>query len=250
MITLFNFKIIAAIAIFSAAFFAGLLPAQFDDKNTKRRFLTEAVASGIFIGAAIFHILPDAERGFTQLNVNYLMAIFLCIIGFIMLVLIEQSSIKLNNTVNRSKITGLLLAISLSIHSLIEGAALGINMTIAGAFVIFVAIIVHKSLACFALIVSLRRANFTKKRVMGILVLFSLMTPLGIFLASIIGNTLQQDTSLMAEAVLNAVTAGSFIYIGTLDTVGKQLKSRRLIERAREFSGFLAGLIMMGIVNL
>ncbi len=244
-----NFKILAALAIFSAAFFAGILPAQFDEKSTKTRFLAEALASGIFIGAALFHILPDAQKGFSQLQVNYGVAILLCVIGFIMLVLIERTSITLNNTTHHSKITGMLLAITLSIHSLIEGAALGINMTISGAFVIFIAIIVHKSLACFALIMSLRRANFSKKRVMGMLLLFSLMTPAGIFLASFIGNALEHDASIMAEAVLNAITAGSFVYIGTLDTIGKQLKPQHFVERVREFSGFIVGLVMMGIVG-
>lgn len=248
MITLLSFKIVAAIAVFSAAFFAGLLPTQFTEKSGRGRFLAEALASGIFIGAALFHMLPDAQHGFAQLDVSYPVAITLCVIGFIMLILIERTSITLNKKLHSSQITGILLTVVLSIHSIIEGAALGINMTISGAFVIFVAIIAHKSLASFALIVSLRRANFHQKHIMIMLLIFSLMTPIGIFMASFIGHALENDAGVYAESILNAITAGTFLYIGTLDTVGKQLKPQRLIERLREFSAFMVGLVLMGII--
>lgn len=248
MVTLLSFKIIAAIAIFSAAFFAGILPAMFDEKPGRGRFLAEALASGIFIGAALFHMLPDAQNGFTTLDISYPVAILLCVSGFILLTIIERSSKTLNKKMHSAKITGILLTVILSIHSIIEGAALGINMTIAGAFVIFIAILVHKSLASFALVVSLRRADFRMRRVMTMLVVFSIMTPLGIFMASMIGSLLAHDSGILAESTLNAITAGSFLYIGTLDTLGKQLKPQRLIERLREFSAFMVGLVLMGIV--
>ena len=248
MLTLLSFKIIAAIAIFSAAFFAGILPALFHEKPSRGRFLAEALASGIFIGAALFHMLPDAQHGFKLLDVNYPFAILLCVLGFILLTIIERTSKTLNKKMHSAKITGILLTIILSIHSIIEGAALGINMTISGAFVIFVAIIIHKSLASFALVISLHRANFALRRTMTMLIIFSIMTPLGIFMASMIGSLLAHDSGILAEAILNAITAGSFLYIGTLDTLGKQLKPQRLLERLREFSAFMVGLVLMGAV--
>ena len=243
-----TFKLVAAVTIFFAAFAVGLLPAAFSEKHPKTVFMTEAIASGIFLGAALFHMLPDAEQVFRAIGlIRYPYAILICVIAFFFLAAIEQSS-KMLGQKTVSAMRTLFLITILSIHSIIAGAALGINVTMTNAVVIFIAIIAHKSCASFALVVSLKK-NFNNHRTILLLLLFfSLMTPLGILLASSVMSSLQTHSAQLLEAVLNAITAGTFLYIGTLDTYGRQMQPERLINRASEFSGLVAGMIMMGVI--
>jgi len=68
-----------------------------------------------------------------------------------------------------------MLAVILVIHSLIEGAALGVNATFSTASVIFVAIIAHKGSESFALAVILNRSQLSLKAVMITILIFALM---------------------------------------------------------------------------
>lgn len=245
---LITFKLLAAVTIFFAAFVVGLLPAAFSEKHPKTVFLSEAIASGIFLGAALFHMLPDAENVFRAMGLTrYPYAIFICVIAFLVLAAIEQSS-KMLGQKTASAMRSLLLITILSIHSVIAGAALGINETLTNAVVIFIAIIAHKSCESFSLVVSLKRNFDNHRTVLLLLVFFSLMTPVGIILASSVMSSLQTHSAQLLEAILNALTAGTFLYIGTLDSYGRQMQPERLINRFAEFTGLVAGMIMMGTI--
>lgn len=246
--TLIGFKIFAALTIFLAAFLAGLLPTAFSERHPRAISISEAIASGIFLGAALFHMIPDAETGFRNVGLHkFPYAITFCVISFFALAVIEQTT-KYFSTQHTHKITSTLLLIFLSVHSLIAGAALGINGSITNAVVIYIAIIAHKSSASFALMVSLNK-NFERKRtIILLLLLFSLMTPLGILLATELSTIIATEQSRLLEAVLNSLTAGTFLYIGTLDTLGRQLQPQRLINRFWEFSSLIFGMTMMGVI--
>lgn len=247
---LYTFKLLAAIAILFAALAVGLLPAAFSERHPKMVFLAEAVASGIFLGAALFHMLPDAEKVFRAIGlIRYPYAMLICVIAFFILAAIEQSSKMLGQKTATAMRTLLLITI-LSIHSVIAGAALGINVTLTNALVIFIAIISHKSCESFALVVSLKKNFDNQRTVLMLLFFFSLMTPLGIILASSVMSSLQTHSAQLLEAVLNALTAGTFLYIGTLDTYGRQMQPERLINRFAEFTGLIAGMILMGIIAI
>jgi zinc transporter 1/2/3 len=67
-----------------------------------------------------------------------------------------------------------LLALILSIHSFIAGAALGIEKTILASVVLFIAIIAHKGGAAFALGISMVRGGVIKRRHIKVILLFSI----------------------------------------------------------------------------
>lgn len=248
--TITEFKLMSALTIFVAAMVVGLLPTAFSQKHPRAVSISEAIASGIFLGAGLFHMLPDAQAVFQQIGYTHFpYAISLCVASFLLLTIIEQTA-KYFADQSSSSLTALLLLFVLSIHSLIAGAALGINVSISNAVVIFIAIIAHKSSASFALVVSLHKSFQKSRTILLMLLLFSLMTPLGILLATSISSALQTDQAMLTEAVFNALTAGTFIYVGALDTMGRQLKPQSLISRIGEFVSLIIGMGLMGFVAI
>ena len=99
----------------------------------------------------------------------------------------------------------------------LAGATLGLEKSIVSSIVIFIAIISHKGCAAFALGVSLREADFPRPRMIGVIALFSCMTPLGIILGSIFSTILKGKAAYAVEAVFDGVAAGTFLYIAILD---------------------------------
>jgi len=101
--------------------------------------LGDAFASGIFLGAALFHMLPDAINGFanTLKDTHYPIAEFFCACGFLVLLFLERIAQCIPHVKDAKHAMPYMVALILIIHSLIEGGVLGINTTMATAFVIF-----------------------------------------------------------------------------------------------------------------
>ncbi len=122
--------------------------------------------------------------------------------------------------------TAAVLFFMLCFHSFLAGVALGAADERALGDAIFAAIVAHKAVAAFALCAAFVRArderNSPLSRVsiacgMG---LFASVTPLGVLAGSII-RILADSTSC---AVLTAVAAGTFMYVGLLEIVAKELR--------------------------
>jgi zinc transporter 1/2/3 len=249
--SIITFKIIAALLIFIVAMLAGFLPRQFGHLHTGSRHITDSITNGIFLGAAVFHMLPDAQAGFHGLGLNhYPYAILLCFTGFILLQLVKYVTLYFRQSADNTKFNGSMVLIVLCIHSIIEGATLGINTAITYAFVIFIAIIAHKSCDSFALSSTLERYRIMPNYNTLIILLYALMTPFGIGLASSMNGLLSNQTSILAEASLNAIAAGTFIYIGALDALLQQFKVKRLQQNVIDFFSLLFGMGLMGVLAI
>lgn len=248
---LLTFKIICALALFVAAIVAGLIPLLVGDRHPRALCLFEAGASGVFLGAALFHMLPAAQISFKALNyASYPYAILFCVVGFLFLLIIERVVNARADQFHAHRITALLLMVLLSLHSLIEGAALGINSLFSNTLVIFIAIMAHKSTASFALGVTIMRGYTSKLRAVMMLTSFSLMSPIGVVLAALVSGFLETHTGNLAEAVFNAFAAGSFLYIGTMNVIDNHFHPKPLIDRCAELCALIIGIGSMGIVAI
>lgn len=249
--SLITFKFIAALLIFIVAMIAGLLPMYFGHAHENKRHLSDSLTNGIFLGAAIFHMLPDAQGGFTEVGwTAYPYALLFCFAGFIFLQCVKYLTIYFNQNADNTKINGSLILIILCIHSIIEGTTLGINTTMANTFVIFIAIIAHKSCDSFALANTLKRYRILPGYDFLIITAYALMTPFGIALASTIINTLSNQTGILVESILNALAAGTFIYIGALDALLQQFKGKKIKQNAMDFFALSLGMGVMGLLAI
>lgn len=249
--SLITFQIMAAVFIFIVAMLAGLLPMQLGHFHTGPSHIADSITNGIFLGAAIFHMLPDAQAGFEGLGYHrYPYAILLCLTGVIFLQLVKYITLLFNRKSNNSKLNGIMILIVLCIHSIIEGSSLGINTTITYAFVIFIAIMAHKSCDSFALANTIKRYNIMTHYQFYIVLLYALMTPFGIALASTTIGMLSERTGTLVEASLNALAAGTFIYIGGLDTIIQQFSVKRIRQNVIDFFSLIFGMGLMGLLAI
>lgn len=208
-------KTFAAIFIFSTSMIAGLLAICLRNAHG-RSTLIQAFISGVFLGTGLFHLLPEAEVALNHRlpHMEYPYAHLLCAAAMITFFFIEKASNWLKTRYEGYPITAYLLVMLLSYHSIVAGAALGSSTTFAAALIIFTAIIAHKGLASFAMTTKLSHSHDSQAHNIALLVLFSLMTPLGILTTAAIGDLLQTPTHRLLEGVFSALAAGTFLYLG------------------------------------
>ena len=112
---LVSLKLIAALVIFLIAAIAGWLPfrkkIQALDKFDFPR--GEALACGIFLGAALIHMLSDANNSFTRLGVHYPLAFLLCGLSFLLLLLLEHLSSEISEHEGKNNASVALLKVLL-----------------------------------------------------------------------------------------------------------------------------------------
>ncbi len=248
-VSLITYKIIAGILIFLTSLVAVIYPIKVRAQPEHKPSLeaADAFASGIFLGAALFHMLPDAIKVFSSTLIDnpYPLAELFCALGFLLLLFLE----RLSKCVPHSKHTlPYMIALILIIHSLIEGAVLGINTSLETTLIIFLAIIVHKSSESFALAVILNPTQLTLKSIIIIVGVFSFMTPLGIWLGTMLMSIELQSTQLLT-AGFNAFAAGTFLYMSTLHHINHHQRMHES-ENLFEFLFLLVGIVIMAVLAL
>jgi solute carrier family 39 (zinc transporter), member 1/2/3 len=252
----FYIKLSANFIILLVALAGGLFPILVKVNGATKKWLVygESFAGGIFLGAGLIHLLPDAQESFNAvIQSNYPFVFLICAFSILFLYVIEEGAIKLltcrNTECTHAQFQpwlAYLLVILLSIHSVLAGIALGIETALASFIIIFIAIIVHKGSAAFALGVSMRREGLAKNSMMKLMILFSLMTPLGIIFGSVLSSFLKANPGHLAEAAFNAIAAGTFIYMAF--HIIKVKDEERCVSTLSRLTNFFLGLVVMAVI--
>lgn len=252
-VTLIDYKLIAALIIFllSAVFALYPLKKRRMPRHTESAEFGEAIASGIFLGAALFHMLPDAIELFSHLHesMTYPVPEAITALGYLLMLLLERFSRGSGEEIPTKSTVPYVLTLVLIIHALTEGAALGIGATLPETLMLFIAIIAHKGSESFALCVTLLRHQLPYRRIMLVVVFFSLMTPAGISLGAAIHQFTFSRNGEWAAAIFNAFAAGTFLYISTLHHLHAH-KHAKDTQGWLEYLGLAAGTTAMGIIAL
>jgi zinc transporter ZupT len=96
--------------------------------------------------------------------------------------------------------------------------------------VIFIAIIAHKATASFSLSTIFQLADFPVKKTLSLILLFSVMTP------------------LVSLAIPTGITAGTFLFVATIDLVPEAFHSEK--ERASSFVWLVFGIFVMFLIKM
>ena len=228
---LLEIKLVATLAILAVGIVGGMIPLLAARHDTSRRFLSlgNALAGGIFLGAGFIHLLPEAGEALEGV-VDYPLAPLLAAVGVVALLLIDRVLFESShargsdeNAEARQPIYPLVLLVVLSVHSVIAGIALGIETELAASLLVMIAILSHKGSAAFALIVSVQAAGADRRRLLRVLTIFVVMTPLGIMLGTAASEVFEGDTALLVEGTFNALAAGTFIYVAILDVIDAEM---------------------------
>ena len=229
--SLFEIKIIAALAILAVGVVGGIIPLLAARHDTSRRFLSlgNALAGGIFLGAGFIHLLPEAGEALEGV-VDYPLAPLLAAVGVVALLLIDRVLFEAGHAIEagedataRQPIYPLVLLVVLSIHSIIAGIALGAESELAASLLVMIAILSHKGSAAFALMVSVQAAGADRARLKRVLAIFVVMTPLGIMLGTLASGFFEGRAALLVEGSFNALAAGTFVYVAILDVIDAEM---------------------------
>lgn len=251
------FKLIAFIVILFMGIGGGFLSLRLGTlKESERLFsLGNAFGGGIFLGAGLIHMLPDAHDELSQLGANYPFTFLICALGFLLILYLEKVLVHGHSAVTNSltkktkaSIYPYILILVLSIHSIIAGIALGTESKVVLSIAIFIALISHKGSAAFALGVSLIRADIQKRRIKKILVFFSFATPIGIVLGAVLTAMLTGRTEAIVEGIFDAIAAGTFLYVAIVNILNKEFKQPRDI--VLKFIMAIMGLVIMALIAI
>ena len=122
-----------------------------------------------------------------------------------------------------SLITSIILMLALSIHSFMEGLAVGVSKKSDALFSLTSAIFAHKAFAGYALGSSMVASGMNRSRHFVLGLTFSISTPVGIVLGVILGSTGEDYLT----ATLQAMVAGTFLYVSIVEIGMKELLSCR-----------------------
>ena len=133
-----TFKLLTAIAIFLVTLSAGWLPfvKRINTSSSVDFPIGEALASGVFLGVGLLHMLPDASNGFVEAGCSYPFAALLAGAMFLFLLWLEHlgrdyylhdhhaHESQHEHEYGRGKSFAILALLMLSLHAFLESAAL------------------------------------------------------------------------------------------------------------------------------
>jgi len=193
--------------------------------------LANSFAGGVFLGAALIHMLPDARKNLESVLAAGEYPFFMLVggIGFLSILLIDKV-VSLPHFSHASKghdggaTYPYVLALLLSVHSVITGIALGLEQNMAGALAILAAVLAHKSIAAMALGISIDREKIDARRSRILLWTFYVTTPTGIVLGTLLSDQLEGPMRALVEGVFDAIAGGSFLYISVVDILVEEFR--------------------------
>lgn len=264
--TLDQIKWLAVAVLFISGLVGGLLPWRLRrGAHVEYWFsLGNAFAGGVFLAIGLIHMLGDAAGDFaaTWPDVDYPVVYLLAGCTFMALLLLERvlmphdfDEVKLAETpvaegasTAAVSLSAYTLLLTLSVHSILAGLALGVQDTVGNAGIILIALLAHKGVAAFALGVSLFRTQVALRSAVFLIVLFSLTTPLGVAGGVLYTDVFSGSWRGAAEAIFNAMAAGTFLYIAALDIFSEEFLRPR--NRNSKFLASTLGFAAMALVAI
>jgi zinc transporter ZupT len=238
-------KVFFALSIFAVIILAGWYPFKKKLKQEEHFDfpLGETLATGVFLGAALLHMLPESNAMFVEMGYHYPFAYIITGMVFLVFLWFEHLGKELYHHHDASHPAFALLAwVMFSVHSLMLGTALGFSQEYAVVIMLFLAIITHKWAESFAIAVQLNKSSLSTRNSFIFFLLFALMTPLGIFIGWYSNHNL--ETHSLFDPILVSISAGTFLYLGTLHGLERCV----LVERCcnlRDFSFVIIGFLLM-----
>lgn len=208
--------------------------------------LGETLATGVFLGAALLHLLPEANQLFSQLGFNYPLAYLITGITFLLFLWFEHIAKELYHHHDVIHPAFAIIAwLMLSVHSLVVATALGFSNDYAIMIMLFFAIITHKWAESFALAIQLNKSDLRPRISLLLFLIFMFMTPMGIYLGWYMGHDVASKSIL--PPILIATSAGTFLYLGTLHGLERCVMVKRCCN-LRDFSFVIIGFLLMASV--
>lgn len=143
----------------------------------------------------------------------------------------------------------MILVLALSVHSIFEGMAVGLQSTAQSVIDIFTALILHKCVLAFSLGLNLIQSDLSLFGMLKSNLIFSIMSPLGIGIGMGITDGDSNHSTALAAGLLQGIACGTFIYVTFFEVLPHEMNSSqdRLLKVLCLIVGFSAvcGLLML-----
>jgi zinc transporter 1/2/3 len=248
-------------AIFAMGFIGGMLPLYMTTYvpllDGATRYLN-SFSGGLFLSAGFVHLLPhaleSANKAKIGTNDEYPFAMVMAVLGFCLAFCIERvlfhthshgsdehhhpqqtnksvsvtsddcekcENVQQSVSIFKQARSALVFMAGIALHASLAGVSLGTQTERKAIISIFVAISSHKSAAAFSIGTQFLRCGIKDVKSMALFMFaFALITPIGI----VIGY-LAESTSAAVSAVLEGISAGTFIYVGTIEVLGDEFEN-------------------------
>ena len=263
-------KLLAIVLLLGLALLGGILPLRVAkwEQADKWFSLSNAFAGGLFLSVGLIHLIGEADEGFVEAGVHdvYPFGLLLASAAFLGILLLENviareggaedERVEVGSTavpveVEDKSDAGLrarLLVILLSIHSLIAGMAIGAETTVAATVAILIAIIAHKGPEGYALGLSLYEAGRERSDLIRTVLLYSLMTPIGIVIGMLLAEILTGEAQILAEAIFDGLAGGTFLYIATLGILKEEYAKPEY--RWPKYTATVTAVVLIALVSI
>lgn len=232
-----NSLLLYFILLLGAVFVGGILPAL-QHWNTKQVPLLLSLSAGLMLGSAFFHLIPES------ISLIAAKAGPFVLFGLLFLYLFEKfitvHLCEADSSCEVHKKLGLSAFVGLFLHSLTDGIALGVSLTIPRlGMIVFIAIFLHKAMEAFSLTCILQHEHKSRFQMILSNIALLMAVPLG---ATISYLWLNANSPQLAGMAL-AFSAGTFLHVSLSDLLPEVHRHFALKNQAISF--FILGLICM-----
>lgn len=134
----------------------------------------------------------------------------------------------------------IVLMMALSLDSVLEGATTGLKTTVIEVWAIFFGNLVHETVIAFCLGLQLIRVHDRALPVVVAAVVYALMNPVGLVIATAVYETQKSDPRMdLVNGILQALISGCFIYVTFCEILAGQITHRMAYAKIFAlFAGF------------
>jgi zinc and cadmium transporter len=222
-------------AVFFLSLAGGLLPLLRRWDQAAIRMLL-AFGAGVLLGAAFFHMIPEAIEVLGR-------KVGVAVLGGFLLIYVLERFVMVHPCGEEECAfhhIGVPAFCGMTVHALIDGLALGAGFTLPHlTLAITAAIVLHKLPSAVSLTGILLHCRYAPRRIVLLMILFSAAAPLGALLSFTILS--QMSGELLLTGV--AISAGTFLAIATADIL-PQIHSTPE-GRFRNLGALFAGVLVM-----
>jgi len=268
-LSLTTLKLGSLLLIWLVGTLGGIAP-QFSKQSAMLLGFGNCFSGGVFLAAAITHLLPEAVEGFLGMGEAYERhAYFFCLLGILIPFLVERVLIKKHShevvfgidTTSNSLLSVYLLLCMLAVHSFIEGIALGVQQNSMSTWTVLWAIVAHKFFAAFALGVSLLKGGVSNRWFLQIITFFSLTTPVGGILGMLVNLSFNSGVAAYTSEAFKGIAAGTFIYVSLMEVLDHEFAEHghkdhpepaelEQTDKFKKFGFIAAGITLMSFVSV
>ncbi|XP_074931590.1 zinc transporter ZIP1 [Phalacrocorax aristotelis] len=216
--------------------------------------LVSCFAGGVFLATCLLDLLPDYLASISaaleglRITLQFPLAEFILAMGFFLVLVLEQVALAQREPSSipeetrallptgsiqtpspqppvpsaRGAVRAGLLVLALALHSVLEGLALGLQEAEGAVLRVCLALLLHKCAVAFSLALKLLRGRLRAPAVAACLVLFAMMSPLGVGLGTAVAAGAGPRQRL-CRGVLEGLAAGTFLYITFLEILPQEL---------------------------